>query len=438
MAIVILILLLLVNAVLVMAELAVVSAKRVRLEHMAEKGDRGARAALELGSSPLRFLSTVQIGITAIAILSGAFGERSMAKGLAEYLAAFPWLAPYAEVASLIVVVAGITFFSLVVGELIPKRLALAHPEAIARVVSRPSRLAAKLASPLVALLSGSAEGTLKLFGFRENKEHDVSEEEIRGMIEKGTQSGVILEAEQELVERVFRLGDQRVGELMVSRADITWIDAQAGVERVRLVVATSPHSHFPVCEGSLDTIVGVVHVKDLVKHGMIAGDAISLRELARPPVFVPEATPAIRLLERFREARTHVMFVVDEFGGVKGLVTLNDLVERVMGDAVLLDTGEQPQVVQRADGTLLVDGRLPAADFWREVGVEPPPQDELADVNTTGGLVVALMGHLPRVGETVERFGLRIEVVDMDRRRVDQVLVTPPTKPPHAEEGGE
>ena len=203
-------------------------------------------------------------------------------------------------------------------------------------------------------------------------------------------------------------------------------------------VDATSPHSHFPVCEGSLDTIVGVVHVKDLVKHGMIAGDVINLRELARPPVFVPEATPAIRLLDRFREARTHVMFVVDEFGGVKGLVTLNDLVERVMGDAVLLDTGEQPQVVQRADGTLLVDGRLPAADFWRAVGVEAPPQEELADVNTTGGLVVALMGHLPRVGEAVERFGLRIEVVDMDRRRVDQVLVTPPPKPAHAEEGGE
>jgi putative hemolysin len=421
----VILLLLLANGVLAMSELALASARRIRLEQRAERGDAGAKVALELTANPTRLLSTVQVGITLIGILAGAFGGAALAGDVALTLKAWGLHEEYADALALSGVVVIITYLSLVVGELVPKRLALQNPERVASIVSRPMKALALAVGPVVAILSFSTEVVLRLFGVREHRQEAVSEEEVRGLIQEGAAQGVFHERERELIERVFHLADQRVKALMVPRADIVWIDADATVERVRLIVATSPHSHFPVCEGSLDKLVGVVHVKDLVKNSLITGADVKASELARVPLFVPENTPAMRLLERFREMNTHVAFLVDEFGGVEGLVTLNDLVEAIVGDVAQTQGDDKPGAVRRADGSFLVDGRLPVEDLRRALDVEELPIPETAEAHTAAGLVLALLGHVPRTGEIVERGGLRFEVVDMDRQRVDQILVS-------------
>ncbi len=425
MELLIILVLLVINGLLAMSEMSIVASRQVRLEQAAAKGDLGAAAAFALAKSPSQFLSTIQIGITAIGIFAGAFGEAALAGRLARVISRVDLLEPYANVLALVLVVSMLTYFSLVIGELVPKRLAIMHPEAIASHAATPMAWLAKLAAPLVWLLSKSTDLILSLLGVRGRGGSDVSEEEIRGMIQKGTESGVIHETEQELVERVFRFGDRRVKSLMVPRADIVWIDENSTMERARLVVATSPHSHFPVCKGSLDSIVGIVHVKDILKHSMIAGGDFKIAQLARKPVFVPEAAQAIKVLESFRQSGDHVAFVVDEYGGIEGLLTLNDLVEAIVGDVASVGGGtDEPWIIQRDDGSWLVDGRSSIDDLFHTLGLTPPAHDELGDVTTAGGLVISLLGHVPRTGERVDGHALRFEVVDMDRRRVDKILV--------------
>lgn len=430
-----LIFLLAVNALLVTAELAIISARRSRLEHLADRGSRGAKAALALANAPLRFLSTIQMGITLVAILSGAVGERALAASLERRLSQVDWLAPHAGIVSFAIVVFAITYFTLVLGELVPKRLAMAFPDRIAVIVSRPLELLARVCAPLVALLSGSTGLILRVLGVRDQPHADLSEDDIRGLIRQGVRAGILEAREQELLDRVFRLGDRKVKSLMVPRADITWIDSTAPAERVRVIVATSPYSHFPVCEGSLDKIVGVVHVKDLVKHGLVHTDEFSVAVIAQPPLFVPEGMSALRLIDVFHDKHRHLAFVVDEFGGVEGLVTLNDLVERILGDVAVSTPGETPAFVRRDDGSFLVDGAAPLSDLWEKLSVHEPPEHDFEDVNTVGGLVVAVLGRFPRAGETATFAGLRFEVVDLDRRRIDKLLITRVHPTPGAEE---
>lgn len=433
--------LLFVNAIFVAAEIGIVASRKLRLEHAADRGEAGAQQALRMVQHPTRYISTIQIGITVITLSLGALGEASLADRFEEWIAAqFPAVKQQAHLISLITVVIGLTLVTLWFSEILPKRLAMVNPERIARWSGAPIAWLATLASPLVWLLTKATDTVLALLGVKSAGDDAVNEEEVRGLIEKGTEAGVFAESEGEIVDRVFDLADRKVKSLMVPRSEIVYIESDDDVNRVRLVVATSPHSHFPVCKGGIDHLVGIVHVKDLVKFGLVSGisdasEKIDLEGLARAPLFVPENTLALKLLDRFRETREHLAVVVDEFGGTEGLVTLNDLVSAIVGDVVRPE-GIHPEIVKRADGSYLVDARLGVSELCRELEIEEFDRAELgeagADVNTVAGVVLALLGHLPKTGETVDGFGLRFEVVDMDLQRIDKVMVSR-IEPEHA-----
>ena len=436
--------LLIANGVFAMSEIAIVSAKKVRLEQAAERGSRGAAQALELQAQPTRFISTVQLGITLIGILLGALGERQLGARFHVWFESIGGetgaaLAPYAGILSFVLVVVVVTYLSLVIGELVPKRLAMMFPDTLAAAIAPLLSTLSRATAPLVWILSRSAESLLWLVPRPASKTDEVSAEEIRGMMEQGAEAGVFHAAEHEIVDRVFRLGDLTVKSLMVPRPDIVTLDAADPPARVALVVATSPHSHFPVVEGKLEKLVGIVHVKDLVKNGLISGGAIDLRELASAPTFVPETTPAYTLLEQFKQRSTHVAMVVDEFGQVEGLITLNDLVESIVGTVARQAGHHDPEVVRREDGSLLVDGGLGVVDLENALEIGRLDVSDLGDVHTVAGLVMAVLGHVPRTGEIARWQGLRLEVVDMDRRRIDAVLVSrdPPAPATPAAPGG-
>ncbi len=418
MELLIIFLLIVLNGVFAMAEMAIVSARKVRLQQWAEAGDTKARVALELAEEPTSLLSTVQIGITLIGILAGAFGGTTVAHMLATQLNAVPLLAPYSEAIGFGIVVLITTYLSLVVGELLPKRLALNNPERIAVAVARPMRFLSKLASPAVRLLSFSTDALLRLLRVRPSAEPPVTEEEIKVLLEQGAEAGVFAEAEQEMIERVFRLGDLRVGMVMTPRTQIP-------VEQNLRKIVASPYAAFPVGRGTPDKIRGVVYAKDLLAR-VLTGQPIDLQAAVRPALFVPESMSAFRALNKFRETRSHLALVVDEYGGVDGLVTLTDLVEELVGDMPDLgETGEQA-VVQREDGSWLVSGRLPIDELKELLGVEYLPGEEAGRYHTLGGFVLTQLGHMPSVSEHFDWGGLRFEVVDMDGPRIDKVLVAP------------
>jgi putative hemolysin len=421
------------NGVFAMSEIAVVSSRRVRLEQAAQRGVRGAAAALALFDSPSRFLSAVQVGITCIGIVAGAFGEATLSLRLELLLLGSPTLAPYASVIATAIVVIAITYLSVVLGELVPKRLAMNSPERIAAAVAGPMNVLSRAAAPFVNLLSGSTDLIVRLLGMKVQEKEEVTEEDIRSLIEHGTEKGVFLEKERELVDRIFRLGDQRVSALMVPRTEVVWIEADAPPERVRLAVAAYSHSHFPVCQKGLDNVLGVVHLKDMVKAGILTNQTIDLKVLARKPLFVPESMPAIQLLEEFRAGETHIAFVLDEYGVLAGLITLNDIVERLIGHVSRGGEDTEPLAVQRADGSWLLDGALPVQDLKALMQVERLPHQDRTSFNTLAGFVMTHLGRVPHAGDvfTWERF--RFEVVDMDRHRIDKVMLSF-TRPKHGE----
>lgn len=425
--------LLILNGLFAAVEVGIVASRKVRLEQAVERKEPGARTALTLSEHPTRYLSTIQIGITLIGLLLGALGEASLAERFEGWLVeAVPVLKAQAHIISIVLVVLGLTLAVLCVSEILPKRLAMANPERTARWLGAPVKWLAIPAAPIVWLLTKGTESVLAIFGVK-GDDDAVNEDEVRGLIVKGTQTGIFHAKEGELVDRVFDLADRKVKSLMVPRNEIVWIEASDSVERMRVIVATSPHSHFPVCKGGIDNLVGIVHVKDLVKFGLVSGlsgsDAIhfNVEELARAPLFVPENTLSLKLLDRFRETREHLAIVVDEFGGTEGIVTLNDLVGAIVGDVVRPE-GETASILKRADGSYLVDARAAVDDLCRELEIDTFDLTELGesgDVNTVAGLVLSLLGHLPKTGETVDGFGLKFEVLDMDRQRIDKVLVT-------------
>lgn len=424
MAFLILGILLFANALFAMSELAIISSSRSRLEAKASSGHAGAAAALALAASPSRFLAIVQVGMTVTGILAGALGEAAIADDFADWLRQFPAIAPYARIIATVLVVAGITYATLIFAELVPKRIGMHWPEPIASIVSVPMLWISRVAAPLIWMLTRSTDFIAGIFGVRGRREETVSREEVRGMVARGAESGVFHETQQDLVERVFRFADMRVKALMVPRGDIVWIDAKESPERVRVIVAMHPFSHFLVGDGSLDKLVGVVHVKDLVKYGLIAGEPFAVRELARPPMFVPDQASAVQLLERFRETGHHLAVVVDEFGGTEGLVTLNDVVGAIVGEMGDLRDQDEPMAVRRADGSWSIDGRLPLPELCATFDLPPHAFDDLGNVHTAGGLMFTLLGRLPRVGDTRTHSGLSFEVVDTDRRRVDRLIV--------------
>ena len=410
------------NGVFAMSEIAVVSARRARLQQRADAGDAGARRALAVVEEPTRFLSTVQIGITSIGILAGAFGGATIAEQLAERLRAYPALAEHSEAVALGLVVLAITYLSLVVGELVPKRIGLNHPERIASLVAGPMHALSIATAPAVKVVGLSTELLLRLLRVRKSDEPAVTEGEIAVMLEQGTQAGVFEEEEQDLVERVFWLGDQRVDAVMTPRHRIVWLDLENPVEENWQRMVEHRFTRYLLCEGELDTVLGMVDVKDLWA-ARLAGNEVVLTEHVRLPLFIPASTRALHLLERFRETGVHLAVVMDEYGGVEGLVTLQDLLEEIAGDLDAAAAGAPP-VVRRDDGSLLVDASLSIEEFREALGLDERRGDP-REFRTVGGLVYSRLGHVPVPGEHFEAEGWRIEVVDMDGNRVDKVLAT-------------
>ena len=413
------------NGIFAMSEIAVVSAKKVRLQERSNKGNVGARAALELANAPEDFLSSVQIGITLIGILMGALGGGTLAEALAAGLKRVPLLSPYSEAIGVGLVVLGLTYLSLVIGELVPKRLALNNPERIASAVARPMRWLSVLTSPAVRLLTVSTDGLLRLLRVKPSTEPPVTEEEIQVLIEQGTQAGVFEEAEQDMVTGVFRLGDQQVSTIMTPRTEIVWLDLEDSPEETRRKITESAHTLFPVGQGSLDNILGVVQSKDLLTRCLAGHQPVDLKAVLQRALLVPETKPVLQAIELFRESRTHIALVIDEYGGLQGMVTINDILEGIVGD--LPAVGEAPPgAVQREDGSWLLDGLMPVDEFKEVLQIGELPGEDRGYYHTLGGFVMTRLGHIPSAADHFEWGRLRFEVVDMDGRRVDKVLVTP------------
>ncbi|MCW5850619.1 MAG: HlyC/CorC family transporter [Anaerolineae bacterium] len=423
--------LILLNGVFSMSELAVMSARKARLQQRADAGDKGARTALDLIESPNRFLSTVQVGITLIGILAGAFGGARLAAALAPTIELVPALVPYSQSIALGLVVLIITYLSLVLGELVPKRLALLNPERVAALVARPMHALATLVGPPVHILSLSTDLILRLLRVRPTDEPPVTEEEVKLMIEQGTEAGVFAAAEQDMVRGVFRLADKQVCDLLTPRLRIVWLNIDDPPDEHWRVIRQSDYSYFPVYEGSPDNVVGIVSVKDLWKQSL-TGELVNARDALRPAIFVPESMLILSLLETFRESGQHLALVLDEYAGIQGLITLTDVMEAIVGDLPAPDATDAP-IVQREDGSWLIDAMLPIEDVQAVVSLDDPPGYAKGDYQTLAGFVLSQLGRIPTAGEHFEWQGLRFEVMDMDGNRVDKVLVSPIASPTSA-----
>ncbi len=411
------------NGLFSLSETAVVSSRRARLKQRADGGDEAAQRALALADDPNVFLATVQVGITLIGILSGALGGAAVAESFAVPLRSVPGVGAYADTVALVIVVLVITYLSLVVGELVPKRIALNNPEGVAARVSGPMRRLSRAASPVVRLLGVSTDAALRVLGFRESGAPPVTEEEVGVLLEQGARAGVFDPAERTLVQGVFELADDRVAALMTPRPDIVWLDLDDPPDVHRRTIAGSVFSRFPVARGDLDHVLGFVRAKDLVADAL-SGRAVALGDHLRQPPVVPESMSALRLLDRFRDVGEHLALVVDEYGGTAGLVTLQDVLEALVGG--MPSAGEPVDaVVRRADGSWLLGGSLPADRLADVLDAEPPPRDEARDYQTLGGFVTARLGRIPVAGDGFAWGSWRFEVVDMDGHRVDKVLAT-------------
>lgn len=414
--------LILLNGFFAMSELAIVSSRRPRLQQMEKKGSRGAAKALALAEDPTSFLSTVQIGITLIGILAGAFGGATLSESVAPYVAQIPSLAPYAKPLAIFLVVGMITYFSLIIGELVPKRVALSNPEGRAMLVARPMTGLARLAAPFVWFLTVSTNVVLKIFGLGKEVEAPPSEEEVTHMIEQGTTAGVFHKSERAMVEGVLRLDERPVTEIMTRRAQIVWLNVNDPDDVNWRKIVASGHSQFPVYEGTRDNVLGMVAVKALWANAA-AGVPNSIRNHVIVPLFVPKTIHVTQLLEQFQKSGKHLALVTDEYGSVQGLVTLIDVMEAIVGELPEPGDRPQPEITQREDGSWLIDGGLPIGEFRRKFSLPPLPGEEEADFETLGGFVVDQLGRIPKAGDHFMWDGRRLEVVDMDRHRVDKVL---------------
>lgn len=415
------------NGLFVMSEMAIVSARKVRLQQMVNQGDARAKAALDLANAPNNFLAIGQVAITLIAIISGAFGEAAISRRVEPVLESIPFLRPYSQPLSFVISVICLAYLTLIIGELVPKRLALNYPERVSSMVAIPMSLLARVASPIVFLLGISTDLVLRILGIRPSGEPTVTEEEIRVMIEQGTEAGMFEQAEEDIMKRVFRLGDRRVSSLMTPRLEIVWLDLEDSLDENRRTMMESSHSRFPVCHGGLDNLLGVVQVYDLLVKSL-ANQPIDFTSSLHTPVFVPESTRALKVLELFKQSGTQIAFVVDEYGVIQGLVTLTDVLQAIVGDIPSVEELQEPQAVQREDGSWLLDGMLPIYQFKEilDLGDEELPGEQRGSYQTLGGFVVMHLGRIPLAADHFEWSTMRFEVMDMDGNRVDKVLVMP------------
>ena len=422
----------LINAVFVLSEMSVASSRKARLQQRVNEGDKRANTVLHLLENPNLFLATVQIGITLVGVFVGAVGGATLSKPLGELLARVPWLANYADSVALGIVVIAITFVSIVLGELVPKRIALHNPERIASTLAAPMIVVSKLFKPFVWLLGRITDFVLKIMGVEPGTEPPVTEEEIHLLIDQGTQAGVFEESEQDMVEGVFSLSDQRVYSLMTPRPDVVWLDVDDSLEDIRQKISECNFSRFPVRQGSLDVIVGIVKARDLLMRSL-NDEPIVLKDLLKPAIFVPETMFASKALEIYKEKGTDMLLVIDEFGALQGLLTINDILEEIVGAMEI----EEPQATQRQDGSWLLDGMLEVDEFKEIFDLPLLPHE--AEYETLSGFVMMSLGRMPQPADRFEWHGLKFEVMDMDGRRVDKVLVTTlPPRPPSPAESNE
>ncbi|MBR7799330.1 hemolysin family protein [Undibacterium fentianense] len=420
--------LILVNGLFAMSEIAVVSSKRIRLQKLSESGSRGAQVALELSDSPSRFLSTIQVGITLIGIFNGAFGEASLVAQLTPKLETLPLIAEFAREVALGIVVVCITFSSLILGELLPKRIAMQYPETVASLIAMPMQYLSKVMGPFVKVLTITTEALLRLIGLHQAKNVAVTEEEIAGMLQEGTDAGLFEKTEHEIVSRALRLDDIRVVSLMTPRMDIDFIDIEKPLEDNLAKIASSPYSRFPVCKGDLSNVIGIIHGGHLFDQAIERKSMQSLDIVAaiKPPLFIPEALSAMQLLESFKKNRAELALIINEYGEIEGIVTLSDVLGALVGDVVAVDHQDEQDCVQREDGSWLVDGGV-SFDRFREILDSEVrfPEETLGSYHTLAGFVLTHFGYIPRVSEHFEWEGFRIEVVDMDKNRIDRLLIS-------------
>jgi putative hemolysin len=421
----IILLLIIINGIFVMSEIALVSSRKARLQQRANDGDRGSRTALELAGSPNRFLSTAQVGVTFISILAGAFGGTTIASELEARLNEIPALSPYSHIAGLVLVVMGISYISLVLGELVPKRLGMSSPEKVASTIASPFKMLSVLLSPIVHILSISTDVILKIIRIQPTAELPVTEEEIKVLIDEGTRAGVFEETEQDIVERVFRLSDRRAASLMIPRADVIWLDIEDSPSEIMRKVNDSDYPLFPVGRGSLDDILGLVRARDMLSCSL-RDQHVDLKASLMPPQFIPESMPALKILEMFKQSGLHVALVVDEYGSIQGLVTLKDILEAIVGDMPYINKPTEPQAAKREDGSWLVDGMLTIDEFKELFHLKRLPEEDSGYYQTLGGFVMMHLGRIPSTGDRFVWNGLRFEVVDMDENRIDKLIIVP------------
>ncbi len=417
---IILLLLIFLNGLFVMAEIALVSARKSRLENLANNGDEKARSALKLAEKPELFLSTAQIGITLIAILTGFYSGEKFSADLQPYLEKIPFLKHYAANLSTALILIFVTLLSIIFGELIPKRIGLLRAEQIARLVARPVRTLSLITHPIVWLLNGTSNLFFRFFQITPSEDSNVTEDEIKAIINEGTEQGTIEEAEQEIIERVFHLGDRNITSLMTHRSDIIWFDLNENEETIKEKIIREPHSVYPICDGEIDNIKGVVSIKDLY----VTDDNVLFKDIMTTALFVPENNTAYMVLEKFKQSKIHCCFIVDEYGSLLGLITLNDILEAIIGDIAQPDIPDY-EIKGREDGTFLVDAQIPFYDFLARFHKGDWLTDSDNNFDTLAGFILSELEHIPNSGEKLEWRGFTFEIVDMDAQRIDKVLVT-------------
>ncbi len=422
MDILILFFLIFLNSLFVIAEITLVSARRSRLEMYAAKGSSSARTALELSENPEVFLSAAQIGITLIAILTGVYSGEKFGKDLAPVIEKIPFLNEYTEGIATGIVVVIVTILSIILGELIPKRIGLRNAEKIAMAVAKPIKFFAKAVHPLVWFLNKSTNLIFRLFNVKTVSDNHVTEEEIKAIISEGTVQGTIEEAEQEIIERVFHLGDRNITSLMTHRNDIIWFDLNDNENSIKEKIIGEPHSIYPICDGNLDSIKGIVSIKEMY----VANDFTMFKDLMKPALFVPENNSAYQVLERFKEGKVHSCFIVDEYGSVEGMITLNDILEAIVGDIPEPHTDDY-QIVKRDDGTYLVDAQIPFYDFLSRFEKTEWMNEGEREFDTLAGFILHELERIPHTGEKFDWKGFTFEIVDMDGHRIDKVMLHVP-----------
>ncbi len=412
------------NGLFAMSEIALVTARKARLQKLIDEGDSSAAAAVKLGEDPTRFLSTIQIGITSIGVLNGIVGEAALAEPLSHWLVSLGVSQSYASFGATALVVVTITYFSIVVGELVPKRIGQSYPETFARLVARPINFLALATKPFVILLSTSTRAILRLMGVKETKGTPVTEEEIHAMLVEGTSAGVIESHEHTMVRNVFRLDDRQIGSLMVPRADIVCLDVDDSFEDNLRHIEESDHARFPVVQGGIENILGVINARQWLARAL-KDKSQSLRDQAlQSPLYVPETITGMELLDNFRLSDVHMAFVIDEYGEVQGIITLQDLIEAITGEFQPRDP-ETSWAVQREDGSWLLDGHIPVPELKDRLGLEEVPEEERGRYHTLSGMIMLLTGALPKEADAVKWEGWKLEIVDMDGRAIDKVLAT-------------